>query len=256
MTPHPDQRLLSRAKRWWAYRWHEKRLRERAAAERRFIETSGLEVQGGLFKGMKYIDDAVCGVLAPKLIGSYEAEIADVLGELSGVSRVVDVGSAEGYYAVGLAMFHPELPIIAFDMDLKARALLARLAELNGVAGHIEQREEASPEALAELDLDRALLIVDCEGYEDVLLDPVKVPGLAGATMVVEIHDMFVPGLSERLRDRFAVTHDVELRKPQKRNPREFPMIADYPDAALLLDEARAPTDADWHFGLFRPKRR
>src|SRR6516164_11669035 len=59
----------------------------------------------GPFSGMAYLNTSDFGPIAPKWLGSYEMEIQDLVGELcgSGYPTIVNVGSAEGYYAVGFA---------------------------------------------------------------------------------------------------------------------------------------------------------
>src|SRR6478672_6897407 len=67
----------------------------------------GLVVQHGPFKGMKYPGvNSVGSALIPKLLGSYERELHPLIDSICAgqYDQVVDIGCAEGYYAVGLAM--------------------------------------------------------------------------------------------------------------------------------------------------------
>jgi len=52
--------------------------------------------------------------------------------------------------------------------------------------------------------------VVDVDGYEKPLLDPHVVPWLVAATLLVETHDCFVPGITELLKKRFLETHDIQ----------------------------------------------
>ena len=56
--------------------------------------------------------------------------------------------------------------------------------------------------------LPNSLVLSDCEGFEGELF-ATAAPALDSATLLVEVHDMFVPGVSDRLRRRFAGTHDI-----------------------------------------------
>src|SRR4051812_47368421 len=60
-------------------------------------------VASGPFRGMRYT--ACAAGVAPKVLGTYERELHDWIVGLSsrGYECVVNVGCAEGYYAVGLA---------------------------------------------------------------------------------------------------------------------------------------------------------
>ena len=57
----------------------------------------------------------------------------------------------------------------------------------------------------------RCLVIVDIEGAEDDLLRPDLAPALAGMRLIVETHDVYRPGVLDRLQDRFAATHEITV---------------------------------------------
>ena len=66
-----------------------------------------LIVRNGPFAGMRYPGvQSVCSTIVPKLIGCYEKELHSVIELICSqqYNSVVDIGCAEGYYAVGLAM--------------------------------------------------------------------------------------------------------------------------------------------------------
>src|SRR4051794_20818862 len=95
----------------WLYRawraWHQWRADRFNSRYRELVERitkeHGWIVRSGVFRGMRYVDQARSSALLPKLLGSYEREIADEIERAAGVDyRVcVDIGSAEGYYAIG-----------------------------------------------------------------------------------------------------------------------------------------------------------
>jgi hypothetical protein len=103
----------------------------------RFIErlNKSQTVMGGLFKGMRYHGKAVCGAAAPKIMGVYESELAPFLLKWSVIplQHIIDVGAAEGYYAVGCAMLWPQAAVTAFESSEEGRRLLTRNVELNGL---------------------------------------------------------------------------------------------------------------------------
>ena len=112
-------------------------------------------VQHGPFAGMKYVDQAVCSCYAPKLVGCYEAELHDVLERaITGdYSTLIDVGCAEGYYAVGLACRLPNKKVYAFDLDPRARELCTEMAKLNGVGDQVIVGAACNTEVLSALTL-------------------------------------------------------------------------------------------------------
>jgi hypothetical protein len=224
---------------------------------RRFEHSTGLErirqavmarhgarILGGPFEGMIYVEEAVGSCLLPKVAGSYEQETAAVIEEAiaCGPDVVIDVGSAEGYYAVGLARRLPGATIYAFDIDPHATRLCRRLAELNGVGERVVTAGACTVEALQARLRPGALVICDCEGFEDELLDPRRVPGLEHAQVLVELHDHLRPGVSERIKERFARTHRATM----------IPSVPRDGSAALRLD-LPSPEDRALAVNEFRP---
>src|SRR5262249_39474913 len=142
--------------------------------------------------------DHACGsMLAPKLVGSYETEIQPFVRRIlqTDYRALLDVGCAEGYYAVGFAARMPLVHVYAFDIDPEARRLCAELAQKNGVLDRIDIRERCDPEALRYLPITGALIVSDCEGYEQDLLRPDLVPDLRFADVLVELHEGLIPGI-------------------------------------------------------------
>lgn len=168
------------------------------------------EVLSGPFKGLQYGSlEAHCSALHPKLLGTYEMELAEVIEECIryGITELVDVGAAEGYYAVGMARRMPDLKVTAFEQEEDARRELAAFAEQNGVAGRIDIRARCEPGELIRLENIRGLMIVDCEGYEDILLDDRLTSKLTRWNFIIETHDGIRPGVTKRLEERFNKTH-------------------------------------------------
>jgi hypothetical protein len=90
-------------------------------ATRSFATRHGLEVTGGPFAGLRYVPRYVSWSvdLIPKLLGTYEQELHPVIERWlnAGFDTFVDVGSAEGYYAVGLARGVEGARVHAFDIQ-------------------------------------------------------------------------------------------------------------------------------------------
>lgn len=190
----------------------------------------GLLVQSGPFAGMGYISEAVCSSLVPKLLGSYEAELHGVLEQilLRDYQTVIDVGCAEGYYAVGLALKLPRAEVHAFDIDARARALCTKLAQANKVGERVSVEGECNHERLNGLIRGRTLIICDCEGCELNLLDPNLAPEIKKCDLVVELHDMFDPNITPTMLSRFASTHEITLVDATERDPTIFPILRNF----------------------------
>lgn len=172
---------------------------------------SGTTVLGGPFKGMAYPTAASEGAWAARLLGVYESSLAPVFEQViaRGYPQILDVGCAEGYYAVGLARRMPQTRVFAHDTDPQARALASALASANGVADRVTVGGEVGPADLALCQSARTFVLCDIEGAEEGLLDPAAAPGLLSADILVEVHEGMKPGLTDRLAARFAPSHRV-----------------------------------------------
>lgn len=206
-------------------------------------ESLELTVQRGPFARMRYAGHAVVGsTLYPKLLGSYERELHETVGCIIArpYSTIVDVGAAEGYYAVGLATRMPTAEIVAFEANESGRETLQAMAALNGVAERIQVLGTATCANLATLDPEGPVLVVsDCEGAEYELLNPARVPWLERADILVEVHQMH--GLNGRaeLSARFGHTHDVTVIEVRRRDSSLYPELQrfDPGDREALLFE-------------------
>jgi hypothetical protein len=116
--------------------------------------------------------------------------------------------------------------VIAFEAEEHGRELLRKMAELNGVSSRLEVRGRAEPadlrQAFAQLQDKHTLCIMDVEGAEAVLCDPVVVPALASAHILVETHEFAVPGINDLLKSRFAPTHTATAFSPRPRTIADF----------------------------------
>jgi hypothetical protein len=178
-----------------------------------FRVRNGVEVLSGPFKGLRYATYATEGAMMPRLLGAYECELHPHILRFAaeGVDCVIDVGCAEGYYAVGLARLMPDATVYAYDIQEAARDCCRINAEENGVADRVVIQGEFSPQDFQAFAGRKTLVIVDCEGAEDDLLRPDLSPALSGMRLIVETHEGHRPGVRQRLIDRFSPTHHIEV---------------------------------------------
>lgn len=186
-----------------------------------------MTVMNGVFAGMKYPGIASVGsAIFPKLLGSYEKEIEPLLERIcdTGYSEVVDIGCAEGYYAVGLAIRIKTAKVFAFDINTEAIQLCRAMAKLNNVSDRIITGAFCDEKTLLNLPLGaRALIISDCEGFEKELFSTRTLPFLSRHDVLIEVHDFIDIEISSYLRNLFGPTHNIEayssiddIKKAQK----------------------------------------
>ncbi|MBL4721727.1 MAG: hypothetical protein JKY20_11430, partial [Alphaproteobacteria bacterium] len=185
-------------------------------------------VSAGPFAGMKYGDGVADGCLVPKLLGCYEMElhhaIADALSRSPDL--ILNIGCAEGYYAVGLARLLPDARIIAYDINEYARERCAETARINGVEDRITIKSEIKPEDFAAFEGRRVLVICDIEGGEYELLNPTQTTALGAFDLIVETHPLGEkPTIT--FAARFAKTHEIQIIQPAARDPSAYPVLSE-----------------------------
>jgi hypothetical protein len=239
----------------WVKRRHEAlstaRYRERVTElNRRFAARHGLVVRRGPFQGLLYPESLLdAGYVVAKIVGCYELELHRVIEKwiARAPARVVNIGAAEGYFAVGLARALPGATVFAFEIDEPTRDRCVELAEANGVADRVRVAGECTPHDLGELGGDDSVVLCDCEGCELELIDPARVPALREWELLVELHDFVDPVVSEAVPARFADTHRIELIPSRPREDQNPPELAELPprERQLLLSERR-PGPMEW----------
>lgn len=177
-----------------------------------------LVVRHGVFKGMKYPEAKSIGsVMFPKLLGCYERELDPTIEAICQreYAEIVDVGCAEGYYAVGLAMRIPTATVYAFDTNSEALQLCRDMSRLNGVEDRVVTNSYCGPDTLKSLPCTgKGLIFCDCEGFEKELFTKDNVSSLSHHDLVVEVHDGIDVGISSYIHDLFAATHQIEMIDP------------------------------------------
>lgn len=172
-------------------------------------------VQTGFFAGLKYPSfQSVGSSIFPKILGSYEAELHHVFDAFSAneYSEIIDIGCAEGYYAVGLAMKFKNAKVYAFDIDEKATTQCRSMAKLNDVGHRVYTNFACSAKTLKEFQFTRrGLIICDCEGFEKELFDESNLPNLSSCDLIIETHLFYDPTINDYLVKLFKDTHKLEI---------------------------------------------
>ena len=217
-------------------------------ASKQFVTKYGDRVLNGPFKGMKYPKDTIFKRnLIPKLIGSYEDELHPWINLLIAekYANIINVGSADGYYSVGFAIACPDANVTSFDTDPWARSATRQLAVANNVINS-RMLSMCTPIWLAQNLSTNSLIIVDCEGFEETLLDPSVAPSLFHADILVELHDHAAPDIESTIRRRFESTHEIRSVSWKQKASRDYsnleflsPSMAD----AALSEGRSAPQE-------------
>jgi len=187
----------------------------------------GRKVVAGPFKGLRYVYTSVGSAYYNKLIATYEVELHEEVLSLIDLkpAKIVDVGTAEGYYAAGFANSLPEAKVVAFEGDPLGRSLQKKLLRRNHLQDRVTVKGFCDPEALAsEVGLESpTLVILDCEGYEFELFDLEKVPALADCHLLIELHFFAHADIREVLTVRASATHEIKRIELRDRTLEDFP---------------------------------
>ena len=201
--------------------WHLAAALVRTVSRRRIV--------AGPFQGMRMeLSGLSSRHLLCYLLGSAEIELRDVIGRIidRGYRTILNIGAADGYYAVGLAVRSPATQVEAFEALPAFRPIVERSARANGVQDRIALRGACDANALRhhlQTDAKPSLVLMDIEGGEAELLDPLAVPQLRQVDILVETHDAFVPRVTETLIDRFQPTHHIERYTARPRLLNDYP---------------------------------
>lgn len=220
-----------------------------------FHHHHGLTIYSGPFKGMEYLNYSTEGCLLPRLLGSYEAELHPDLMKFvdEGIDTVVDIGCAEGYYAVGLARLMPHAIVHAFDTDPRAREACLGLAKKNGVETQVVIGETFTGDLFERFTSSKTLVMIDTEGFEEELMKPAIWPALRRLNIIMETHPGVHPGIEATMRERFENSHDIIRLTTGPRSADLPPWLMSLPhlDQLIAVWEFRS-TPTPWF--VMRPK--
>ncbi len=204
----------------------------------------GLQVQAGPFAGLQLTEMTQAEQLGPYLLGVYESELDgawEILRQGT-YPQILDIGAKFGYYAVGLARHYPAATVVAFDTDWWARQALRQMAAANGTSNVVVQGF-CSAAWLVRHTQAGALIVSDCEGYEGTLFTPTTLRYLQTATLLIETHDCFQPGIQQQLREVLEPSHVLRsyysaIHRRPPLHPLDFLTATERP---LAVQEARPP---------------
>jgi hypothetical protein len=210
--------------------------------------SSSFMVRRGPFQGIQLSEDGWNEwTFMPKVLGSYESELHRSFSFVlrRGYSTILNIGAAEGYYAVGLAKKLPDATIYAFEKDDERRSILEKNVAMNGVTDRIYIAGLCDRDRLQSSDLDTdCFVLCDIEGAEKHLLDPEEIPGLRRVDILVELHDNDPTAsetIGETMHDRFGDTHQIIPITTRARYPSRYEEleILEWDEKEIALSEHR-----------------
>lgn len=180
---------------------------------RRFFEGGQPAVVGGPFAGLAYENRVYFGPVTPRWLGTYEKELWGVIERIVSFApeEVVDIGSAEGYYSLGMAALLPTTVVYSYETNPLSIWQQSRLKCINGTR-NLKIRRYCTEELLISHGRSRAAIICDIEGSEIDLFTSDVVAGLSNCFVLIEIHphrELTLDLVCQFLTDRFTASHIV-----------------------------------------------
>ena len=177
------------------------------------LKNQGTVVMQGPLAGMDFLSQSAEGCHIAKLLGCYEQPLQPFIEQAveTAYPTILNIGCAEGYYAVGMARRMPSTQVLAFDTNSNAQEVCTALAQKNGVSERVKVGALFKPEDFVHYVNQKVLVLCDIEGAERELLDPAIAPALAGMDLIIESHECLLPGITQLLIDRFKNSHQITL---------------------------------------------
>lgn len=177
------------------------------------LQQQGTIVMQGPLQGLDFLPQSAEGCHIAKLLGCYEQPLQPYIEQAiqKQYATILNIGCAEGYYAVGMAKRMPGTRVLAHDLNPKALDISAALAQKNGVSDRVTIGGLFTPDDFATHAEQDVLVMCDIEGAERELLNPESAPALQSMDIIVESHECLIPGITQLLIDRFKATHNITL---------------------------------------------
>lgn len=198
----------------------------------------------GPLKGFKFSPQAWWSMhdRASMIFGFYEQEILQALKYLSkSKSTFIDVGAADGYYAIGTVSQKMFEKSYCFEIEERGRAVIKNNAILNNVAEKVTIFKEANMDSMKSIPkqaLNSSVVLIDIEGAEFEFLDAEMLKLLKSSVCIIELHDFFFVNGNDMLKDlksRASEFFNVTEFTTKSRDPSKIPELHNYSDTDRWL---------------------
>ena len=211
-------------------------------------------VQQGPFKGMLINDDQFWGQgdKSSKILGIYEKEIQDLMVEIqeeNNYSTFIDVGGADGYFAVGALINDLFNECHVFEISKKGRDSLKNNASKNNLNEAIKIHGKATREELLKIkNLKNSLILCDIEGGEYELFGEKLVSEIYPSSIIIEIHNYNKFSL-EKFEKIFSELYVLNKIFQKPRSIGEFKELEKFNDnnRSLIISEGRSYIQEWWY---------
>jgi hypothetical protein len=222
------------------------RKRMNKACQKLLAKSAGT-VFSGPFAGMKISKNSYLKKCSEIIVGSYEQEVHKIINYVicRAPKHIINIGSAYGYYTVGLAYRIQKTRIVAFEAQVKPCWHDSdELAKINNVDSKIIQKGTCTSKELVKCCQPDSFILCDVEGAETDILALGENPNLASCLILVELHDFCKEETTPLLIQEFISTHDAVIVDESIRNPVEYRILDAFPEymqRILIKEDRRIP---------------
>ena len=194
----------------------------------------------GPFKGMKFNPNSTWSKydLITQTLGVYEKHILEKLILFSKKQNLhfIDIGAADGYFAIGAAYSNIFKKVYAFDKsEISLKNIIINI-NINGCRDKVVVKGEANYENLKKTIIDCnhcAVILIDVEGFEFELLDEKMLRCFSNSYVICELHPSLVSNgyekqdqLLSRCKDFFNIS-TIQRETYNPNNFEELDMLSD-----------------------------
>jgi hypothetical protein len=183
------------------------------------------------------------------LLGIYEQEVLAVITtNAPSFDYFVNIGSADGYYALGVLKNNHFKKSYCFEILEKEREVFLNNAELNNLNNRFEMYEQATSDFHLMIPDDvksNCIMLVDIEGFEFEIFNRESISAFRKALIVIELHEFAVEDGESKLENLLNIASeffDLEYLTTAARDVSVFPELRRLQDNLrwLLVSEGRA----------------
>jgi len=175
-------------------------------------------------------------------LGIYEEYVLNQLIENSkrGATKLIDIGAADGYFAVGLTYSKTYKKCIAFEISDEGQKRILENAKRNHCDGLIEINGEANLDSLATAlsGSEKSTVLIDIEGCEYDLLNDKVLKTMSNSFVICELHHNLVDdgfAREKELLERAEQYFNTRLIKRETYNPNAFSELDHLGDVQRLI---------------------
>ncbi len=209
-----------------------------------FLTQEHMHIRNGLGENIMLLPTQDKNYLMSMFLGVFEPQVHELLAQVKQkkYQAVVNIGSAEGYYAVLMAKLWPQATVQAYDIKPEMQQRTLALAKLNKADSHMEISGLFHFQDPAAYPNKPSLFLIDIEGCEREMLD---VPHLFKQhDMILEMHEGFISDIDlvDQFTETFGNTHQITIKQMQDLDFAKYGNISELTsfEAGLLTFDNRA----------------